>query len=191
MKTEDMRLTLIHSAIHTISEAGIDRATTKLLATTARVNEAYIYRIFGGKEELFEEAFLYIDKQFASHLLKCFKTVVGKSDTIKSAFRKLFSQVWDFALNDKERCSFFIRYYYSRYYSIDYSKTREKLYSKVILLIKDIFKADANTWWLLNHMLDVVFSSAVKVLRDEIPNNEQTEEKIFLLLYAALEPHLK
>ncbi|MBR3968411.1 MAG: hypothetical protein IKJ93_02360 [Clostridia bacterium] len=48
-----------------------------------------------------------------------------------------------------------------------------------------------DTWWLFNHVLDVIFSSAVKVLREEIPDNADTEEKIFSLLFAALEPHLK
>lgn len=191
MKTEDMRITLIESAIHTISEVGIDRATTKLLATTAKLNEAYIYRIFGGKEELFEESFLYVDKQFSAHLLKCFKTALCSPDTIKVNFRRLFSQIWDFVLIDKEKCSFFIRYYYSRYYTKECRAKREKIYHRVMLLIKRIFKDDINTWWLFNYMLDVIFSSAVKVLRDEIPNNEQTEENIFTLLYAALEPHLK
>lgn len=191
MKTEDMRIMLIKSAIHTISESGIDRATTKLLATTAGLNEAYIYRIFGGKEELFKETFLYIDKQFASYLLKCFKTIAGCPDTIRENFHNVFLQIWDFTLSDVDRCSFFIRYYYSRLYTIDLSSSREKIYSKIMLLIKSIFKDGTDTWWLFNHILDVLFSSAVKVLREEIPNNEQTAEKIFELLYAALEPNFK
>ena len=190
MRTEDMQVKLIKSTIHTISEVGIDRATTKLLASNAGLNEAYIYRIFGGKEELFKESFLYIDKQFAAHLLKCFKTIVGSPYTIKENFRKIFSQIWVFALNDREKCSFFIRYYYSRHYIKECSIYREKIYHKVVLLIKKIFKDDADTWLLFNYMLDVIFSSAVKVLRDEIPNNHETEENIFSFLYAALEPHL-
>lgn len=191
MNAEYMRIKLIKSTIHTVSQVGIDRATTKLLATNARLNEVYIYRIFGGKEELFEQSFLYIDKQFAAHLLKCFKTVIGSPDTIKTNFRKMFSQIWDFSLNDEEKCSFFIRYYYSRYYSESCGNKRKKLYSKVMLLIKNIFNEETDPWWLFNHMLDVIFASAVKVLRGEIPNNLQTEENIFSLLYAALESHLK
>lgn len=190
MKTEDMRIALIESTIHTISNVGIDRATTKLLATKAGLNEAYIYRIFGGKEELFLETFTYIDKQFAAHLLKCFKGTEDCPNNSKENFRKIFSQIWDFALQDKEKCSFFIRYYYSRYYTKQCSAGREKIYDKAMYLIEKAFKDNTNTWWLFNYMLDVIFSSAVKVLREEIPDNEQTEENIFSLLYAALEPHL-
>ena len=93
-------------------------------------------------------------------------------------------------MQDKEKCSFFIRYYYSRYYTKQCSAGREKIYDKAMYLIEKAFKDNTNTWWLFNYMLDVIFSSAVKVLREEIPDNEQTEENIFSLLYAALEPHL-
>ena len=191
MKTEDKRISLIESTIHTISSVGIDRATTKLLATKAGVNEAYIYRIFGGKEELFFETFTYIDKQFAAHLLKCFKTIAGCPNGVEENFHKVLSQIWDFALNDKEKCSFFIRYYYSRYYTKQSSIEREKIYDKVMFVIKKIFKDGTDTWWLFNYMLDVIFASAVKVLRDELPDDEQTRENIFSLLYAALESNLK
>ncbi len=191
MNTEEMRIKLIESAIHTISDVGVDRATTKLLAGNAGLNEVYIYRIFGGKDGLFKETFTYIDKQFAKHLLKCFKDISITQTSIRDYFRKIFSQIWKFALNDKEQCSFFIRYYYSRYYTKQCGQGREEIYRDVLLSMKKVFKEDANVWWLFNHTFDVIFSSAVKVLRGEIPDNEQTEENIFVLLYAALQPNLK
>ena len=191
MKTEDMRISLIKSTIHTISNVGIDRATTKLLAGNAGLNEVYIYRIFGGKVELFYETFTYIDKQFASHLLKCFHSMKNSNETVRNKFYNGFSQIWEFALSDTETCSFFIRYYYSRYYTKQCSEAREKIYHKVMIAISEIFKEGTNTWWLFNYILDVIFASAVKVLRDEMPNDEQTAENVFSLLYAALESHLK
>lgn len=191
MKTEDMRISLIKSTIHTVSNLGIDRATTKLLAGNANLNEVYIYRIFGGKEELFEETFTYIDKQFASHLVQCFNGVERVTPPIKDSFRSFFSKIWAFALTDKERCSYFIRYYYSRYYTKGFSDERKALYERVINIASTLFKPDTNVWWLFNYMLDIIFSSAVKVLREEIPDNKETEENIFMLIYTAFEPHFK
>ena len=191
MHTEEMRIKLIESAIHTISNVGVDRATTKLLAGNAGLNEVYIYRIFGGKDGLFKESFTYIDKQFAKYLLKCFKDITKTQDAKRDYFRKIFSQIWKFALNDQEKCSFFIRYYYSRYYTKQCGQERKEIYQDVMLSMKKVFKEESNVWWLFNHMFDVIFSSAVKVLREEIPDNRQTEENIFVLLYAALQPHLK
>lgn len=191
MKTEDIRLALINSTIHTISEVGIDHATTKLLATNAGVNEVYIYRIFGGKEELFKETFTYIDKDFSAALLNFLPIVYDRRLDIKLRFQKLFEKVWQYALEDKERCSFFIRYYYSRCYTNLISEERKLIYAKVMKKFDTAFPYGTDTWWLFNHILDVLFSSAVKILREEIPDNEQTEEKIFELIYSAMQPHLK
>ena len=191
MKSEDMRIALINSTIHTISEVGIDHATTKLLATNAGVNEVYIYRIFGGKDELFKETFTFIDKDFSAALLRFLPVAYDKSINIKLRFKKLFEKVWKYALEDKERCSFFIRYYYSRCYTNSISEERIIIYDKVMKKFNTAFPYGTDTWWLFNHILDVIFSSAVKILREEIPDNEQTEERIFSLLYSAIQPYLK
>ena len=190
MKSEDMRLALISSAIHTISEVGIDHATTKLLATNAGVNEVYIYRIFGGKEELFKETFTFIDKDFSAAILKFLPYTYNQYLDSRSRFKKLFEAVWHYALEDKEKCSFFIRYYYSRCYTADMSEERKDIYAEVMRKFNTAFPYGTDTWWLFNHILDVIFSSAVKVLRNEIPEDAQTEEKIFSLLYSAIQPHL-
>ena len=191
MKKEDMRQALINSTIHTIAEVGIDHATTKLLAKNAGLNEVYIYRIFGGKEQLFKETFTHIDKEFASTMLKIVPNVYRKDLDVRSRFREIFSELWKYSLQDKERCSFFIRYYYSRCYTKAVSEERKETYANVLNKFSLVFVYSADTWWYFNHIMDVIFSSAVKVLREEIPDNAETEEKIFSLLFAVLEPHLK
>lgn len=191
MKAENMRLALINSTIQTISEVGIDGATTKLLATKAGVNEAYIYRIFGGKEQLFKETFTYIDKEFSAAMLKFFPVLYDRNFDAKLSFRNFFEKIWQYALTDKERCSFFIRYYYSRCYTNLISEERKIIYAKVMKRFDMAFPYGTDTWWLFNHILDVIFSSAVKILRNELPDNKQTKDNVFNLIFAALQPHLK
>lgn len=191
MKSEDMRVSLINSTIQTIAEVGIDHATTKLLATNAGLNEVYIYRLFGGKDQLFKETFTYIDKEFSAAIYNFIPTVYKKDLDTKALFRELFSKLWLYALEDKERCSFFIRYYYSRCYTNKISEERKEIYSKIMKKFEIAFPYGTDTWWLFNHILDVTFSSAVKVLREEIPETEETEQKIFDLLYSAIQPYLK
>lgn len=186
-----MRQAFIDSTIHTIAQVGIDHATTKLLANNAGLNEVYIYRIFGGKEQLFKETFTYIDKEFASTMLKIVPNVYKRELDVRSRFRQIFSELWKHSLQDKERCSFFIRYYYSRCYTSSVSEERKEIYAKVLSKFSTAFAYNTDTWWYFNHILDVIFSSAVKVLREEIPDNAETEEKIFSLIYAVLEPHIK
>ncbi len=191
MEQTAIKQALIKSTIHTISEFGIDNATTKQLAACAGVNEVYIYRIFGGKEQLFRETFNFVDKDFSSNLLNCLSVAYNRGNNIETRFRNLFKLIWQYVIDNKEKYSFFIRYYYSRCYTKQISDERKIIYADVIKIFDTIFARGTDTWWLFNQVLDVVFSSAVKVLRDEIPNNRETEENIFLFLYAALEPHLK
>lgn len=191
MEQKDIRLALINSTIRTISSVGIDSATTKQLALNANVNEVYIYRIFGGKENLFAETFNYVDKEFASALLKFLSESFSQNQTTESRFRMLLHLMWQYTVNDEEKCSFFIRYYYSRCYTNEISQKRKAIYADTMKIFNIAFVHGTDTWWLFNHILDVVFSAAIKVLRDEITADEKTEENIFNLLYLALKPYLK
>ena len=191
MEQKEIKQALIQSAIHTISSVGIDNATTKLLATNAGVNEVYIYRIFDGKENLFKEAFTFVDRDFSAAILKFLPMVYNKKHDIETRFKNLFELIWQYAINDKEKCSFFIRYYYSRYYTNEISNDRKIIYADVMKRFDTAFARGTDTWWLFNHMLDVVFSSAVKVLRDEIVDSAQTQQNIFNLLFPAIKQYFK
>lgn len=191
MEQREIKRALIDSAIHTIAKVGIDSATTKLLANNAGVNEVYIYRIFGGKENLFKEAFVFVDNDFSATLLDLLPKAYSQNLTTEARFKNLFELVWKYATSDKEKCSFFIRYYYSRCYTIELSLERKAIYAAVMKKFDTAFERGTDTWWLFNHILDVVFSSAVKVLREEIPDNEETQENIFNLLYPAIKQYFK
>lgn len=191
MDQSKIKQALIKGAIHTISAVGIDSATTKQLATNAGVNEVYIYRIFGGKDELFKAAFTFVDKEFSAELSRFIPMVYDKKHDIEIRFKNLFTLIWQYAISDKEKCSFFIRYYYSRYYTNQISQERKQIYSNIIKKFDTAFHRGTDTWWLFNHILDVVFSSAVKVLRGEIENNKQTQENIFNFLFPAIKQYFK
>lgn len=191
MEQAEIKQALIQSTIHTISEFGIDNATTKQLAAGAGVNEVYIYRIFGGKEEMFKAAFNYVDIDFSQALLKFFPMAYNPKQDVEARFKNLFDLIWEYATDDKEKCSFFIRYYYSRCYTKQLSEERKEIYSDVMRIFDTAFVRGTDTWWLFNHILDVVFSSAVKVLRNEIANNAETTKTIFNLLFPAVKQYLK
>lgn len=191
MQQSEIKQALIESTIHTISKSGIDNATTKQLAANAGVNEVYIYRIFGGKDQLFKETFNFVDKEFSSNLIKYLSIAYNHSNNIEARFRHLFKLIWQYAITDKEKCSFFIRYYYSRCYTKQISDERKTIYADVIKVLDTSFVRETDTWWLFNHMLDVVFSSAVKVLRGEITETEETADTIFNLLFPAIKQHFK
>ena len=49
MTQEEMKLALLGSTIRVIARNGLDKTTTRAIATEANLNEAYIYRLFDCK----------------------------------------------------------------------------------------------------------------------------------------------
>ena len=189
MGTTDMRKAFIDSAVHVVACDGIDRTTTKSLATHAGLNEAYIYRIFGGKEALLKETFDVLDVQFRDCLLRFIDIMHDESLSIKERCWRFFSKIWEFVLSDQEKCSFFIRYYHSRFFDTYSIKYRRQTYNEVTEKFALAFKKDIDIWLLLNHIFDVLFASVIKILRNEMPNDERSAESTFALIYMAVEPY--
>ena len=72
MKYEsEIKELLIENAIHLIAEGGFEKATTKALTycgdqlPAVEMNEVYIYRLFGSKENLYEAAFARLDAELS------------------------------------------------------------------------------------------------------------------------------
>lgn len=189
MSQTDMRSALINSAIHVVACNGIDRTTTKALATHANLNEVYIYRVFGGKEELLKETFDVLDIQFRDCLLRYIDVMNDTSLPMKERCWQFFSKVWEFTLNDREKCSFFIRYYHSRFFDTYSIKKRRETYKELMDYFTIAFKDGIDVWLLLNHIFDVLFASVIKILRNEIEADDRIAVSTFALIYMAVEPY--
>ena len=63
-----MKQVFIKSVVRVVARDGLCKATTKAIATEAKLNEAYIYQCFSNKDELLSEAFYLEDKNFAQYL---------------------------------------------------------------------------------------------------------------------------
>ena len=84
MKREvEVRELLISNAIHLIGEGGFERATTKEIAYCGghlpdlKMNEVYIYRIYGSKERLYEAVFNRLDHELFDAFQSGIKAVGG------------------------------------------------------------------------------------------------------------------
>ena len=104
-------------------------------------------------------------------------------------YRIFFKNCWSNIL-DYDKCAFFIKYYYSHYYNSYSPLKRRKAYSKVIESFTPAFKKGTDVWRIFNRILDIVYSTVIKILRGEIPDNDETAEDVFGVLYSALEPFL-
>lgn len=190
MEQSQMRQKFIDSAIHVVSENGIHKATTKAIATHAGINEAYIYRIFKDKEDLFAATFAELDQELIASIMKYLPIMELTEIDIDERCHIFFRSCWKNVTADYEKCSFFIMYYYSHFYNGYSAIERRKAYREVLDRFSPAFKSGTDVWRVFNRILDIVYSTVIKILREEIPNDEETAEEVFNVVYSAIEPRL-
>ena len=190
MKQESIRAALIGGTIHVIACEGIDKATTNRIGTYTGVNEAYIYRCFKGKEDLFVQTFLQLDKELVEEVMLRVRVMDLTEIPIKERCRMFFDPIWRFVLNERERSECYIQYYHSPYFKKYSLKGRKERFASVIERCRGAFKPDSDVWRLLNHILDIIFSSAEQVFQGELQDDENTTQYIYDLIYSGIEPHL-
>ena len=189
MNKEEIREKLMESAIHVVATEGIHKATTKAIATHSGVNEVYIYRMFEDKDDLFAQTFALIDSELIACIMKYEPIMQMKEIEIKERCYIFFKACWKNIL-DYDKCSFFIKYYYSQYYNSYSPLKRRKAYAEVIDSFAPAFKSGTDVWRMFNRILDIVYSTIIKILRAEIPDNDETAEEVFAVVYSAIEPQL-
>lgn len=190
MEQEYMRQKFIDSTIRIVAADGIHKATTKAIATHSGINEAYIYRVFNDKEDLFAQTFAAIDNELIACILKYIPIMDIKGIDIEERCRIFFRSCWKSILSDREKCSFFIKYYYSQYYNSYSGVDRRKAYREVVERFTPAFKKGTDVWRVFNRILDIVYSTIIKILRAEISDNDETAEEVHSFVYSAVESFL-
>ena len=108
-----MRQVFIDSAVRVVARDGMEKTTTKAIASEANLNEAYIYKCFSGKDDLLSAALHMEDVGFAELLQKTLPVMHMPGLSWKERAYILWKRSWDFILNEPADCIFYIRYYYS------------------------------------------------------------------------------
>ena len=191
MKQDEIRRRLIDGTIHVIATDGLDKATTKQIGTVTNTNETYIYRCFDGKEDMFSKAFEALDEELVAKAMQHVPVMYMQGMDYEMRCRFFFSAVWKFMLDNRDRCLAFVRYYYSPYFQ-KYSAVNHKCrYKPLVEKFMDAFRDEADVWMILNHILNVMLDSAVKVHNDEMPNNDDYVEHVFRVIYQSVKQYFR
>ena len=191
MKPDEMREKLICGTARVIATEGLDKATTKQIGLTTSINEAYIYRLFKDKEDLFAKTFAYLDDELVSLCTKYLPIMSREDLAFRERGRLYFAEVWRFMLGNSEKCRAFIRYYYSPYFAKYSAAEHRERFDDFLERFKVCFKEEANVWMILNHILDTMLSFAVKVFDGALADSPDTEEHVFRLVYASSQQYFK
>lgn len=198
MKCEaEVKELLISNAINLISEGGFERATTKELTyyggslPSLKMNEVYIYRIFGSKEKVYEAAFI----RLATELFNAVRDAIRDSDDfggdVQDWFYNFFVNAWDFALGNEARCRCYVRYYFSVYFKGYSREVHNKLFGEIVREITPLFKDEANVTAIMQSVFMLFFDIVIRVYNGDIVDNEETRRQVFNGLYGILSLYFK
>ena len=191
MKQHEIKRKLIEGTTRVIAREGLDKATTKRIGAETNLNEAYIYRCFNGKEDMFAGVFDVLDRELYGAVLTQMPVLAGTTKTAAERCRIAFNSVWRFLLQNKDKFLCYVRYYYSPYFAKYSSLAHRDLYQPILEKIRGVFVEGANVWMLLNHVLNVMINFAVKVYGGDLADNDDTEEHVFRLVFVSLQQYFK
>ena len=191
MKHTNVKETLIDRAITVLGSAGMDKATTKAIVAGTGISEVYIYRHFASKEDLLAKAFEKLDDELVQKAMLHVHVMYIPSMAYPDRCRFFFTAVWEFLLQNQTKCTAYIRYYHSQYFSKYSVEAHKDRFLPLVSKFQDAFQEDANVWMLLNHILTTMLDHAMKVYDGQLPNNEDTAEHIFRVIYHAVSPYFK
>lgn len=191
MKQDEIRRRLIDGTIHVIAREGLDGASTKQIGLTTSINEAYIYRCFEDKEDMFAKTFAFLDDELVAKAMQHVPVMYMQEMEYEMRCWIFFTSVWKFLLSNQDKCLAFIRYYYSPYFQRYSAEDHKKRYMPLVDKFRDAFCDEANVWMILNHILTTMLDFAVKVFDGAVPDNDDTAEHIFRLIYCSIRQYFK
>lgn len=198
MKYEsEIKELLISNAIHLIAEGGFEKATTKELAHCGgdlpnfKMNEVYIYRLFGSKENLYDAVFLRLDTELYEAFQNGIKAVSDFKNDTKERMREFFRLAWAFVLGNEERCRCYVRYYYSIYFKGESLVKHKKLFAEMISVLAPLFKEEADVFAIMHSVFTSLFDFAIRVYNGDLEDNDENRPHVFNVLYSVMSTYFK
>ncbi len=191
MKQDAIRRSLIDGTIHVIAKNGLDKASTKQISLATSINEAYIYRYFADKEDLFAKSFASLDDQLVEKTMAHFPIMNMTEMDFEMRCWAYFTAIWRFVTGNPNECSAYVQYFYSPYFT-KYSATEHKeRFMPLVNKFKGAFRDEANVWMILNHILNVILDFAIKVHRNLMPNDDDYTEHVFRVIYISVKHYFR
>ncbi|MBQ2255376.1 MAG: TetR/AcrR family transcriptional regulator, partial [Clostridia bacterium] len=172
-------------------------ATTKELAHCGgspegfKMNEVYIYRVFGSKEALYESAFSQLDNELFAAFRRGVQAAGGFDRETKQRLYAFFLKAWQFILGNEERCRCYVRYYYSVYFKGQSRSAHRMLFGEMVKEMEPLFKDEADTESIMHSVFTALFDFAIRVYNGELEDNEVNRQHIFNVLYCMMMTYFK
>lgn len=186
-----MKQLFLKSAVHVVAQEGLDKVTTKAIAKEANLNEAYIYKCYSGKDELLNEALHMEDENFATLLHQLLPVMHDPSLPWKSRAFVLWKRSWDFILEERDDCIFYIRFYFASIGLNTVYRKHLESYQPLIEKVRPSFKPGTNMEMVIHQIFCTMLFFASRVMDGDLANNEETTRFTFEQIYCFIVPHIR
>ncbi len=191
MKQDEIRRRLIDGTVHIIACEGLDKASTKQIGKATSTNEAYIYRCFEDKEDMFSKAFDALDEELFAVTMQHLEIMYVVEMDFELRCRFYFAAVWGYLISNRDKCLTYNRYFYSPYFTKFSAETHKKRFAPLVTKFSDAFKDEADVWMILNYILNVMLDFAIKVHNNQMPESDNYSEHVFRVLYASVKQYFR
>ena len=192
MKRErNAKQAFIEGTIRVVARDGLDKTTTKAIATEAGLSEAYIYRCYDSKDFLLQATFHMEDVCLAEHVRKSLSVMRIRGLNWKERCFLLWKSCWEFILHKPDDCRFYLQYYYSASCRRHAYDEHLKYFHSLFNEIRPVFRPDTNVDMLLHQIFDTMLSFAARVLSGEIKDSEDTTKWTFEQVYSFVRPNAR
>ena len=183
---DDKQAVLIQAAIRAVAQDGLERTTTRSIGAAAGINDAYIYRCFSDKEDLLSRAYMLVNEDLISLLIRRMKEA-RKSEIIEgyNRFAYVIRGLWDALLDKPEICIFCDYYYHSASYKKHTAELHHAETMRLLDKMGEEYSLRPQAEFSFYHLMETLFAFATKAVEGYYPKTEDGFEQVAARLYMA------
>ena len=197
-KRENDRAHIIRAAIELVAENGIAAVTTRQIAKKAGVSDGLMYRFFNSKEDLLASCLYQIADNIADHFQAEVTRKISGQEEFKRVAHERWNMYFSYLLENVSETLFFYefsesanmrklleekKFSISNYYYM--LNSRLGAADQAFIHAKD---EDIPFFWVFYFHISATF--AVKIIRGEFSDSNETREKVWTLLSQGISCYL-
>lgn len=191
MTQNRIRNALMDGAIKVVARDGLEKITTRSIASECDLHDAYIYRYFIDKDDLLMRTFIREDKAMTARIKENLEKSDLKGKSIEEVLRAIVMPIWEFLMENEDVCKFYVRYYYLIHFEKDAIEEFREDNRTLRGTFEDLFPQGADLELMFHYHMDTLLNIAMKVTTDEIEKTPDIGERVFKLLYSVTKVFLK
>jgi len=178
MKQDETKAMLREGAIRTVARDGLEKASTKLISYEANVNEAFIFRYYGGKDNLLDETFRALDEELVREAVRRVNQVRLSMRSSNERAAEVIGGMWELLMDHKNEVLFFIRYYYSAAFLRIANERHLATTQELVDLVTNFAKSERSARTMVMGIFDGLLNMAMQVQLGNVPDDRRTRDAV-------------